>query len=128
MDFDQTLEAFFEAVKQRDLDKLLSAISFDKDVNLILPNGTLLNGKSTVTNLHAAWFADQDWQLDYTILRTIETSEMAFAFILMEYSDVNLPPSYPEKYYWSLVFTKKDGSWCLVHDQNMWLRKRETKT
>ena len=118
MKFDEMLQSIFDAIKQRDLDKLFSAASFDDDVVMIIPNGAFIKGRSAVANLHAAWFADTDWQMDMKLLRSIETPEMGFALVQVDYKDVNLnSPSYNSQQYLSLVFTRKDDEWFLVNDQ-----------
>ena len=118
MNFDETVQALFEAIKSRDMDKVLSIISIDEEVNLILLNGAFFKGRSTLINLHAAWFADPDWLMDVKILYTIETQEMGYALILADYSDVALEDqAYEKQRYVSLVFTKKEDRWNLVHDQ-----------
>ena len=96
------------------------------DVQLILDafehgaDGVMIAG----CNLQTAWFADPDWQLEYQIVRTIETAEMAYALLLVQYSDTTLRDEpYDKQHYLSLVFTRKGGSanaegtWSLVHDQ-----------
>ena len=119
MNFDETVQALFEGIKSRDVEKLLSTISIDEEVCLILPNGAFFKGRSAFINLHTAWFADPDWQMDVKVLRTIETPEMGYAMILADYSDVTLADQpYERQHYLSLVFTKKEGHWILVHDQN----------
>ena len=119
MNFDETVQAVFEGIKNRDVEKLLSTVSIEEEVSLILPNGAFFKGRSAFLNLHTAWFADPDWQMDAKILRTIETPEMGYALILADYSDVSLGDQpYEKQHYLSLVFIKKDGVWHLVHDQN----------
>ncbi len=119
MNFDETVQALFEGIKSRDVEKLLSTISIDEEVCLILPNGAFFKGQSAFINLHTAWFADPDWHMDVKFLRTIETPEMGYALILADYSDVTLEDQpYEKQHYLSLVFTKKDDVWHLVHDQN----------
>jgi ketosteroid isomerase-like protein len=119
MSFDETVQALFEGIKSRDVEKLLSTISIDEEVSLILPNGAYFNGRSAFINLHTAWFADPDWQMNVKVLRTIETPEMGYAMILADYSDITLADQpYEKQHYLSLVFIKKEGEWLLVHDQN----------
>jgi uncharacterized protein (TIGR02246 family) len=118
MDFDQMVREYLEAIKHRDLQRVLSLFSIDEDVYLILLNGTPINGRSAFINLQAAWFSDPDWQLDYKVLRTIEKPEMAYALLLVDYSDASLKEDlYNKPQHVSLVFTRKDDRWCLVHDQ-----------
>ncbi len=119
MDFKQTLQDLLEATQKRDLDRLLSIMPIDEEVSLILPNGMFLRGRSTFINLNAAWFADPDWQMDVKILRTIETAEMGFALMLVDYRDATLGAEpYAKQHLFSIVCTKKDGEWHIVHEQN----------
>lgn len=124
MNFATMVQELFEAIKRKDLQHLLSLISVDEDVCQILLNGAPINGRSAFINLQTAWFADPDWQLEYQIVRTIETAEMAYALLLVQYSDTTLRDEpYDKQHYLSLVFTRKGGSanaegtWSLVHDQ-----------
>ena len=56
--------------------------------------------------------------MDMKLLRSIETPEMGFALVQVDYKDVNLnSPSYNSQQYLSLVFTRKDDEWFLVNDQ-----------
>lgn len=118
MNFAKMIQELFEALKRKDLQQVLSLISVDEDVCQVLLNGAPINGRSAFINLQTAWLADPDWKLDYTILRTIETAEMAYALLLVDYSDPTLRDElYNKQHYLSLVFTRKDDRWCLVHDQ-----------
>src|SRR5579859_709212 len=116
MNFENLVQEIFAAIKRKDSQQFLSLISVDEDVCQILLNGTPINGRSAYLNLHSAWFADPDWQLEYQILRTVETAEMAYALLLVHYSDPNMRDEpYDKQHYLSLVFTRKDDKWSLVH-------------
>jgi ketosteroid isomerase-like protein len=118
MEFKQMIQEFMEALQQRTIERVLSLITIDEDVNLILYNGARFHGRRQMLQLQAAWFSDPEWSLDFTILRTVETLEMAYAFILVNYADPNLSAQpYAKQHYLSLVFTRKDDTWVLIHDQ-----------
>ena len=116
MDFEQTVQALMEAINQRDIERLLSLTAFDEEVDFVLYTGVHLHGRPTVTNLHTVWFSDPEWQFEPKILRMIETPEMAYAFIRVDYSDASL--GYAKPHHLCLIFVKKDGKWSLVHDQS----------
>lgn len=119
MEFKQMIQEFMEALQQRNLERVLSLITIDEDVNLILYNGVRFHGGRQMLQLQAAWFSDPEWSLDFTILCTVETPEMAYAFILVAYADPNLGTQpYAKQHYLVLVFVKKDDSWVLIHDQS----------
>ncbi len=119
MEFKQMIQEFMEALQQRNIERVLSLITIDEDVNLILYNGARFHGGRQMLQLQAAWFSDPEWSLDFTILRTVETPEMAYALILVNYADTNLGTQpYAKQHYLSLVFVKKDDLWALIHDQS----------
>lgn len=118
MTFQQTVEVYLEAVKKRDLQQVLAAIAFDEDIDIIVFSGAHFKGQAFAVNLHAAWFADPDWKLEARIMRIVETPEMAYAFILADYSDEKLGDTpYTGQHYVTLVFRKRNGRWYLTHDQ-----------
>jgi uncharacterized protein (TIGR02246 family) len=116
MNFEQTVQALMEAIKQRDIDRLLAIASFDEDMDFVLYTGVHLHGRPTIMNLHTVWFSDPEWQFEPQIVRTVETPEMAYAFIHLHYSDASL--SYSSPHHLCLIFVKKDGKWSLIHDQS----------
>ena len=119
MEFKQMIQEFMEAVKQRNMEQLLSQITIDEDINLILYNGARFHGKRLMLQLQSAWFSDPEWLLDFKILHTVETPDMAYAFILVDYADPGLGSEpYAKQHYLSLVFVKKDDTWSLIHDQS----------
>ena len=117
MNFANMIQEFLEAIKRRDLQQSLSLFSIDEDVSMILLNGAQISGRSAFINLQTAWLADQDWKLEYKILRTIETAELAYALLLIDYSDPALDHLFNKPHYLSLVFTRKNDRWCLTHYQ-----------
>jgi uncharacterized protein (TIGR02246 family) len=118
MNFASMIQEYLEAIKRRDLQQILSLFSIDENVFLILINGAPINGHSAFINLQTAWLADPDWKLEYKVLRTIETTEMAYALLHIDYSDPALTDQlFNKPQYLSLVFTRKNDRWCLVHDQ-----------
>lgn len=118
MDFKQLVQELMEAVSQRNMEKLLSLASFDEEMNFVIYNGAFFHSRQSILQLHAAWFSDPEWKLDFKVLQTVERSEMGYAFILVDYTDPTLGSEpYAKQHYLSLVFLKKDGKWSLVHDQ-----------
>ena len=117
MNFANIIEEFLEAIKRRDLQQSLSLFSIDEDVSMILLNGAQISGRSAFINLQTAWLADPDWKLEYKILRIIETAELAYALLLIDYSDPALDQLFNKPHYLSLVYTRKNDRWCLVHYQ-----------
>jgi len=117
MNFVNMIQEYLEAIKRRDMQQILSLFSIDEDVSMILLNGAPLSGLSAFINLQTAWLADPDWKLEYKILRTIETAELAFALLLIDYSDPSLDQLFNKPHYLSLIFTRKNDRWCLTHYQ-----------
>jgi uncharacterized protein (TIGR02246 family) len=118
MTFQQMVEAYLDAIKNRDLRQLLTVITFDEDIDVILFNGTHFKGRELAANLHSAWFSDPDWKLEAQVVRTVETPELAYAFITADYNDEKLRETpYKAQQYVVLIFRKQNGRWLLTHDQ-----------
>ena len=117
MDFQQTVVAHLTAVTGRDLD--IFAATLDTHVTVILPNGTLIEGRDAVIEFHSAWFADPDWQMRVTPMRSLETAELGFVTLLVDYRDLDPAGApYAKRYYLNMAFIKKGETWLLTHDQN----------
>ncbi len=119
MNFKETLEKHLDAIQKRNLKQFLETVCSDDAINVVLPNGVLIDNQTDFINFHKEWFSDHDWSINFEIVRSLETSEMAFVLILMEYHDRDEEgQSYDAANYLNLIFINKDGKWLLIHDQN----------
>lgn len=118
MDFKSTLELHLDSMRSKDLNKFMSTVKLE-DIILIMPNGTLIRGKEEFIELHKNWFADKDWDLNYKILNTEESIEIAYGLATIDYKDCDAEGNIIKmNYYLNLIFRKQDGKWLLIHDQN----------
>jgi len=105
-------------MKSKDLDKFLSTVKLE-DIVVIMPNGTLISGKEEVFEIHKNWFADNDWDLNYRILSIEESTEMAYALVMIDYKDCDVEGNIIKmNYYLNLIFRMEEEKWLLIHDQN----------
>ncbi|MBN6050673.1 SgcJ/EcaC family oxidoreductase, partial [Nonomuraea sp. RK-328] len=117
VEFSQALDAHLAAIEARDLEGYLATVH--QDISLILPNGTLLRGKEAVAEFHTAWFANTDWSTRTETVRAETAGDAAFALLSVVYDDLDPEGKpYRKPYYLTLYFTRTDGRWLLVHDQN----------
>lgn len=118
MNFNETLKLHLNYMKDKELDKFVSTVRLD-NITVIMPNGTIIKNSAEFIELHKNWFLDTDWELDFKILKTEESAEMAYALVAVDYKDCDNKgnPIYMN-YYLNLVFTKHGETWLLVHDQN----------
>jgi ketosteroid isomerase-like protein len=122
--FRETLDRHLNAIQQRDLAAFVDTLTTEDAISLLLLNGMCIGERVAVIDFMREWFADLDWRIHFDLIRTIETSEMGMAFLLVTYDDVEQAGRpYQMKYYLSLVFTRQGERWGLVHDQNTLLRK-----
>lgn len=118
MDFKEVLEIHLRAVKDKDLDIFATTIS-QGDVTLIMPNGALISGREDFIEFHKDWFSDEDWALNYEILKIEEGEEISFALLKVDYKDIDSKGNeYSLNYYLTLLFKKSEGKWGLIYDQN----------
>ncbi|MEV0147989.1 MULTISPECIES: nuclear transport factor 2 family protein [unclassified Nonomuraea] len=117
MEFAQALAGHLTAIETRDLDGFLATVH--PDASVILPNGTLLDGKEAIAEFHAAWFADSDWSIRTETVRSETVGDASFAVLSVVYDDLDPEGTpYRKKYFLTLYFTRFDERWLLVHDQN----------
>jgi|SRR4051812_5434970 uncharacterized protein (TIGR02246 family) len=115
--FAAAVQRHLAAVTERDLDSYIETVH--DDVSLVLLDGRLVEGRTAVAALHRDWFADPDWSWQLTPLRTGTAGDTGVALFAVGYDDVdqNGKP-YTTRYLLGLTFTRTDGGWLLVHDQN----------
>ncbi|HIW62442.1 MAG TPA: SgcJ/EcaC family oxidoreductase [Candidatus Stackebrandtia excrementipullorum] len=117
MNFDESVAAHLDTVRQRDLPGFSATIA--DDVTVILPNGTLLSGREEVEEFHKGWFEDPDWKMTTTVASTRSDDETGTVIYDVTYDDLDGDGEpYSMSYVLSLSFRRKDGKWLLVHDQN----------
>lgn len=117
MEFTEAVERHLAAVTARDLDTYLTTVH--EDVSVVLPNGTLVEGRAAVGEFHREWFADPDWSWRLSPTRTATAGDTGVALFTVDYDDLDRDGKpYTVCYLLSLAFARVDGTWLLVHDQN----------
>ena len=116
--FRKLLDKHLEAITNKNVDVFLDTVS-KENITLIMPNGNLINDYEGFSNLHKAWFEDEDWSIDYKLVEVKENEKLSSALLNIDYHDVdeNNDPTHLN-YYLYLLFENVDGKWLLVHDQN----------
>ncbi len=114
--FDATLKRHLNAIASRDLPEILATVADGDVVMVILPNGSLLQGKTAFADLHKEWFADPDWRMEFTEVRRYETEHLCS--VLLRYSYRDTPEGPARECFLNLVFQRFDDGWLLVFDQN----------
>lgn len=118
MIFKDALQLHLEAIQNRDLDSFCSTIS-DDSITLIMLNGTIIDNRMKFIEFHKDWFSDEDWKLNYEIIKLDETEKMAYALLAIHYEDIDMEGKPVHmKYYLNLIFKKYEDNWLLVFDQN----------
>jgi len=119
VNFAETLQVHLQAIATRDLTTFLSTLTTKPDLTLLLPNGRFFDQRDDVVAFMRNWFADPDWHMDCTVVRTVETRDMGLALLFVTYDDLDAQGQpYQLRYYLTLVFVQEEGHWALVHDQN----------
>jgi uncharacterized protein (TIGR02246 family) len=89
-------------------------------VVLILPDGTVLDGKAAVVELHREMFADDSWTQERTVRRVMVAGSTGW--VLIEYRFVVVDGDgkvvSDSRAYFTLTYASVDGRWLVVADQN----------
>jgi ketosteroid isomerase-like protein len=121
MEFDEALRRHLGTVQKRDLTGLVATLH--PEVAVLLSNGTLVEGRDKVVELHREWFADPDWSIEFRTMRQTVLPDFASVVLAVAYRDVD-PDGKPiaQEYFLGLCFARTGDGWLLVHDQNSVVR------
>jgi len=112
--FIETVEKHIQAIKDRDLESLLSTITNGEMLTLVFPNGTTLYTRQEYVDFHRAWFADTGWNMEIEMLSPLVRGDYGVALTRTTYTD----EAGSRQAMLSLHFVREDGEWRLVFDQN----------
>lgn len=115
-DFDCTLDRHVRAIQKHDFAAFAPTITERQEVDLIFPDGTLVQGRDTYMKTLKGFLDGGGFDFQYRIVRKQAGSDMGYA--LLDVTQMNEGQPDPSRYYLLLVFALQDGSWRLVHDQN----------
>lgn len=115
---DEALEEHLSALERKDLDAYAATLA--DEVVLILPDGTVLDGKAAVVELHREMFADDSWTQERTVRRVLSAGSTGW--VLIEYRFVVVDGDgtvvSDSRAYFTLTYALVDGRWLVVADQN----------
>jgi ketosteroid isomerase-like protein len=114
-DFPAAVEAHLATITDRNLAAFGETITQTDDIDVIFPNGGLIEGRTAVMDFHKEWFADPNWQMEPEVVEIIEGADQSTA--LIRYVSRDTPEGAPRSTGLVLVFQLENGSWRLVHDQ-----------
>ena len=112
--FRDTATIHINAIKNRDLNSLLSTITKNEKLTLIFPGGTTLNTRQEYIDFHIGWFADASWSMDIEPISYMVRGHYGVALVRTTYTDA----AGSRQALLALSFSMEDGSWRLVFDQN----------
>ncbi|NDI34271.1 YybH family protein [Chengkuizengella sediminis] len=120
MNFSETLQDHLHAISNKDLPRFL--LTVHSDITLVLPNGKYIDHYEEFEKFHETWFADEDWRIQFEIVKVLETNEMSSTLLSVIYNDLDQEQKpYQKKYYLQLLFKKEDDKWLLIFDQNTFI-------
>ncbi len=115
-DFDQALQAHFDAITNRDIDAFKSHLTTGKTLYTIVQNGHAFTTPKETIAIHEEWFKDPDWIWKATVVHKVVGTDMAMALVKYTYQ-LNLEEA-PFETWLTYVFTIEDGAWKIIHDHN----------
>lgn len=119
---DKVINKHFNAIKNRNIDSLLETVN-KNNITLILPNGKYSKSLNNYKKINSDWFADQNWNIEYTIIDKTINRETAIVLTKITYFDKDEDgKDYSFQYYLTLVFELNKNEWELAFDQNTIIR------
>jgi hypothetical protein len=124
MTFRETLELHLDAIRGRDLSKLIETLPRE-ELSLVTSDGRLVRTTSEFIEMHRGWFSESTWTLHAEVASLVESDDLGVALLRLDYRDE--PPGRPplrEASFLCLVFARREGRWVMVHDQNTPIKER----
>jgi ketosteroid isomerase-like protein len=117
VEFAEAVDRHLATITERDLTAYLATVH--DDVTLIMPNGRLVEGKPALATFTGDWFGDLDWTWHLSPVHTTAADDTGVALFTVDYHDVDAAGQpYQLRYLLGLTFTRQNGVWLLLHDQN----------
>lgn len=117
--FTEGLNIHLNSIVSKNISKFESTLSRELPINMIFPDGEMVEHIDTILRLHEEWFAGNGWVFEYQILRKEVTAAMAYALLDIDYTKKDDEgKEVKRQFYLNLVFKLVDGKWKLIHDQN----------
>lgn len=110
--FSQALAEHLDAIAHRDIDRF--AKTLHRDVRLIGPTGSIIEGHDDAVAAHRGWFIEGGWVFEPSVIWTDERERAAWALTSIRYST----PKALSRFLLFLLFVKDDDGWKLLYDQN----------
>ncbi|MCV2350542.1 YybH family protein [Paucibacter sp. Y2R2-4] len=117
--FDLALKTHLLAIEKRDWAGFDATLTDSDTLSFVLASGKFSKTKADFRKATQAWLTDPDWSWSYQVLSKSSNANTGVAVLDVQYSDKNAAGlEYRLHYLLSLVFSKEQGGWRLVHDQN----------
>jgi ketosteroid isomerase-like protein len=126
-DFTGTLKHHLDAIQARDFKAFCETITDQPQISFLLEEGAYCDKTHEYKDSIKGWFEAKGWKLNYTVVRQVESAEMAFALLRIHIDDTDKNGKATQSNnYLLLIFQKQNGEWRLIHDQNTSLKSKES--
>jgi ketosteroid isomerase-like protein len=115
-DYDCTVDRHVSAIKTHDWDSFVSTITAQPDLQLILPDGTMIDGREAYLEILEPWLTGGGFTVSEEVIDQRIGADLGYTLLRM--TQLNEGEEEPSRYFLLLVFALEDGEWRLVHDQN----------
>lgn len=115
-DYDCTVDRHVSAIKTHDWETFVSTITAQPDLQLILPDGTMIDGREAYLEILEPWLTGGGFTVSEEVIDQRIGADLGYTLLRM--TQLNEGEEEPTRYFLLLVFALEDGSWRLVHDQN----------
>ncbi|MEQ9661337.1 MAG: nuclear transport factor 2 family protein [Parasphingopyxis sp.] len=115
-DYDCTLDRHLTAIRGGDWDGFVATITAEPDIQLILPDGTLIEGREAYLETLEPWLTGGGFTFDTETVDQRVGSDLGYT--LLNVTSRVEAEDRTSTFFLLLTFALEDGEWRLVHDQN----------
>ncbi len=118
MTFRDALGRHLLAIHEKNLKGLADTVAEDAIV-LVMSDGRLVQSSQEFLELHRAWFAMKNWNLDVKPVQVWESAELGVAVLRLDYREIRPDRTGTrQESFTCLTFQKRAGKWVMVQNQN----------
>jgi len=115
-DFDQAVQAHFDAINNRDIVAFSNHMTQDDTLYTVVQNGHAFTTPAEIVAIHEEWFKDPNWIWEGKLIHKVVGEDVALALVKYDYRPK--PEDKPLTSWLAYVFRIEGGEWKIVHDQN----------
>lgn len=107
---------YFKAVRNRNLEVMLSYVTKSNEIPFVMGDGALKKTKKEYKDFHISWFSDNKWDMDIEIMNIAKNGTTALITGKTNYYADKKDKNKIDNLIVTMIYAKEDGMWKVIGD------------